>query len=158
MYNPHLTARPIQLKNVLKTVYQEYKGPNAPDRFNQKDHKYHAINGVLYRNLANNNDYFEGLSRAGGGKKKESNSNATSPTMRGDTAAQKKRTAKLDGAAALSQSSARELKETQISSVELTNEQYLYVTDKHLTKFEIADSVISKEIEHIHAKECFTNR
>ena len=78
--------------------------------------------------------------------------------MRGDTVAQKKRTAKLDGAAALSQSSGRELKETQISSVELTNEQYLYVTDKHLTKFEIADSVISKEIEQIHAREWFTNR
>ena len=35
LFNPLLTARPIQLKNVLKTVYQEYRGPRGPDRFKQ---------------------------------------------------------------------------------------------------------------------------
>jgi len=34
LFNPALTARPIQLKNVLQTVYQEYNGAQGPDRFN----------------------------------------------------------------------------------------------------------------------------
>ena len=54
LFNPALTARPVQLKNVLKSVYSEYVGADGPDRFNQLQHQYHLYNGILYRNLHNN--------------------------------------------------------------------------------------------------------
>jgi len=34
LFNPMMAARPIQLKNVLSTVYKDYMGPSGPDRFN----------------------------------------------------------------------------------------------------------------------------
>ena len=67
---------------MLKTVYQEYRGPRGPDRFKQdptdagsdaegKAHyvpQYHAVNGVLYRNLLHIKTHLEGLNRQGGKK------------------------------------------------------------------------------------------
>lgn len=63
----------------------------------------------------------------------------------------------MDGSI-FNQNSGRDLYKTQATSVDLTSESNLYITDKHLTKFEIADSQISQEIDKIHARECFTGR
>ena len=53
LFNPSLTAKPIQLKSILTTVYQEYRGPYAPDRFSQPAYPYRSKCGVFYRNFEN---------------------------------------------------------------------------------------------------------
>ena len=49
LFNQSLTAKPIQLKSILNTVYQEYKGEYAPDRFGQPAYPYRSKNGIFYR-------------------------------------------------------------------------------------------------------------
>lgn len=53
LFNPSLTAKPIQLKSILNTVYQEYRGPYAPDRFSQPAYPYRSKCGVFFRNFEN---------------------------------------------------------------------------------------------------------
>ena len=51
LFNPAITARPIQLKNIIQGISFDYRGTNAPDRFNQANYTYCQKNGFLYRNF-----------------------------------------------------------------------------------------------------------
>ena len=144
LFNPHMTARPIQLKNVLKTVYQEYRGRDAPDRFNQQLNKYHATNGVLYRNLQQNQSTVEGLSRAQGKSKTGSHESPGGKVVARSSEQLKKQ--EYDRGRYAREGS-------KLSKLDLTDPALLFTSDKHLTKFELQDSQLSRELEHLAQKE-----
>ena len=95
--------------------------------------------------MHNNEQIKEGLSRAA--RRKSQNSTAAGATgSEIDEIAKKGK-----GRAALMGMSGKD--KTVLSTIDLTDENLLYRTDRMLTKFEIQDSVLAKEIDQLRQRE-----